>query len=282
MKELGILDEDARLSVPTDNINKFRGHPSGDEERREKIPLYRPWEEIDESEKEELELEMAVFAAMMYRMDLNIGRLVKWLKDNGEYDNTIILYLSDNGSCPYDSNRDFNHPPGPADSYRTLSAAWANVGNTPFRYFKQFGHEGGCHTQLIVHWPGIIDEGSMTGQPGHLVDLFPTLLEATGVVYPDSANGNLLLPLHGSSLVPVFKGQVREEPEYIISGFKERFRMFRTGEWKIVRANNEDWELYNLTNDYTEIYNLADSLPNRVIELSDKYYEAGEKLMLIN
>jgi len=282
MKALGIIEEDCQLSEPTDNINKYRGHPAGDEERRTNIPLYRPWNELDEVEKEELALEMAVFAAMMYRMDLNIGRLVKWLKDNGEYDNTIILYLSDNGSCPYDSNRDFENPPGPAESYRTLSAAWANVGNTPFRYFKQFGHEGGCHTHLIAHWPGVIEGGTVTSQPGHIVDLFPTLMDVSGTAFPDSMNGMPLLPLNGNSLMSVFNGQVREEPEYFISGFTERLRMFRTGEWKIVRANNEDWELYNLTNDYTEINNLADSLPQTVTDLTEKYSKVSNELMLPN
>jgi arylsulfatase A-like enzyme len=282
MKKLGIIEEDCRLSEPTDNINKFRGHPEGDEERRAKIPLYRPWDELGEAEKDELALEMAVFAAMMYRMDLNIGRLVQWLKDNGEYENTIILYLSDNGSCPFDSNRDFDHPPGPADSYQTLGAAWANVGNTPFRFFKQFGHEGGCHTHLVVHWPGVIEEGTITNQPGHLVDLFPTLLDISGTTYPDSINNVALLPLHGNSLLPVLQGRVREEPEYFISGFTERFRMFRTGEWKIVRANDESWELYNLANDYTENFNLADSLPEIVTDLSDKYYKVSKELMITN
>ena len=282
MKELGILAKNCRLSAPTDNINKFRGHPPGDEERRLKIPLYRPWNELEEGEKEELALEMAVFAAMIYRMDLNIGKLVTWLKENNEYENTVIIYLSDNGSCPYDSNRDFDHPPGGADSYRTLCAAWANVGNTPFRFFKQFGHEGGCHTHLIVHWPGVVEQGTITAQPGHIVDLFPTLLDVAETVYPDSAGGRELLPLNGSSLVPVFRGELRDEPEFLLSGFTERFRMFRQGDWKIVRANNEDWQLYNLKNDYTEVENLADSLPRKVSELSDQYYKVSLKLMLTN
>jgi len=280
MKEMGILDEDCRLSEPTDNINKFRGHPGGDEERRSKVPIYRPWNELEEIEQTELAHEMTVFAAMMYRMDLNIGKLVNWLKENEEFENTIILYLSDNGSCPYDSNRDFDFPPGPAESYRTLCAAWANVGNTPFRFFKQFGHEGGCHTHLIVKWPGVTESGSITRQPGHLVDLFPTILEMAGAEYPDSANGNRLLPLHGTSLVPVLKGQVRDEPEFFISGFTERFRMFRQGEWKIVRANNEGWELYNITEDYTEMDNLADSIPETVNQLAEKYYKVSKELML--
>lgn len=277
MKEMDILYENYKLSYPTDNINKYRGHKATDEERRAKIPIYRPWNELSDKEKDELDLEMAVFAAMVDRMDRNIGRIITWLKDNNEFRNTIIMYLSDNGSCPYDSNRDFDHPPGPADSYRSLCAAWANVGNTPFRYFKQFGHEGGCNTHFIVHWPEVIDKGFITDQPGHIVDIMPTILELANNNYPVEFDGNKTIPLDGKSLLPIFLGQQREEPEYFISGFSERFRMFRKGNWKIVRVNNEKLELYNLENDRTEMYNLADSLPETVKVLSSDYEAIRDK-----
>jgi arylsulfatase len=266
MQELGIIDDKYALSEPTDNINKFRGHPAGDEDIRDKIPLYRPWESMDEKEKEELVLEMAVFAAIVDRMDGNIGRVVQWLKDNDKFDNTLIMYLSDNGSCPYDSNRDFVHPPGPADSYRCLSAAWANVGNTPFRYFKQFGHEGGSHTQFIVHWPEKIKPGQIITQTGHIVDIYPTMLDIAGTGYPDT-----LSRLDGTSLLPLFLGNQRPEPEYYISGYTEKFRMFRQGEYKIVRANNGPWELYNVLADPSETVNLADSMPDIVSGLENLY-----------
>ena len=271
MQALGIAKPDWKLSPPSDNINQFRGHPKGDEEKRALIPLHRPWVTLNAKERDELDLEMAVFAAMIDRMDQNIGRLLKWLKANDQWDNTLIMYLSDNGSCPYDSNVDFEHPPGPADSYRTLSAAWANASNTPFRYFKQFGHEGGTSTQFIAHWPRMIESGVITDQVGHIVDVFPTLLEVTGETYPEQINNQTSLPLHGNSLLPIFKGQEREDPPFFISGFKERFRMYRSGDWKIVKANNKDWELYNLANDRTELNNLADSLSGKVEELSRDY-----------
>jgi arylsulfatase A-like enzyme len=264
MIELGILDAKYKLSDPTSNINKFRGHPKGDEERRAKIPLYRPWDSLSDDEREELDLEMAVFAAMVHRMDYNIGRVMDYLEETGKSENTLIMYLSDNGSCPYDSNRDFDYLPGDPDGYRTLSAAWANVGNTPFKYFKQFGHEGGAHTHFIARWPKAIQANQITNQPAHLVDLFPTLLDAANVDYPKMINNEPSLPLHGSSILPIFEGNERPESAQIVSGYQERFRMFRQGDWKIVNANKEGWELYNVADDLTETNNLATSNPAKV------------------
>ncbi len=276
MLSMGIIDSTYPLSAPTDNINQFRGHPQGDEERRANIPLYRPWDSLTETEKDELDLEMAVFAAMIDCMDQNIGRVIDWLKEHGEYENTLILYLSDNGSCPYDSNVDFEHPPGPADSYRTLSAAWANVGNTPFKYFKQFGQEGGSRTQFLMHWPQKISQSAITHQSGAVVDIFPTLLDAVGLSYPKEINGVPTLPLAGRSLLPVAMGETIDEPDYILSGFGERFRMFRMGKWKIVRTNDQDWELYDLEKDPTEMVNLAEKFPEKVEEIVAEYQSVKE------
>ncbi len=278
MIKLGILDSKYKLSDPTSNINKFRGHPKGDEERRSKIPLYRPWNTLSGNEQEELDLEMAVFAAMVYRMDYNIGRIVNYLEETGKLDNTLIMYLSDNGSCPYDSNRDFDHLPGDPAGYRTLSAAWANLGNTPFKYFKQFGHEGGAHTHFIAHWPNRIQAKQITNQPAHLADLFPTILEAAGVEYPTIINDEPALPLHGSSIISILEGEERPEPPFIASGFQDRFRMFRAGDWKIVNVNKEGWELYNIKEDLTETMDLSDSMPEKVHDL-EQYLKKWESTL---
>lgn len=267
MIELGILDQKFALSEATSNINKFRGHPNGDLERRAKIPLYSPWEELSDAEKNELDLEMAVFAAMVHRMDYNIGRVLAYLDSTHLLDNTLVMYLSDNGSCPYDSNRDFDFAPGVAEGYRTLSAAWANMGNTPFRYFKQFGHEGGAHTHFIASWPQAIQPGQITNQPAHLVDIFPTLLDVAGLEYPASIRNRASLPLHGQSMLPIFQGKVRLAPAQIVSGYQDRFRMFRQGDWKIVNTNGEGWELYNLSSDLTEMHDLAGEMPEKLNEL---------------
>jgi arylsulfatase len=282
MIALEILDAKYQLSEPSSNINKFRGHPKGDEELRANIPLYRPWDSLSEKEKEALDLEMAVFAAMVHRMDYNIGRVIDYLEETNQLENTLIMFLSDNGSCPYDSNKDFDHLPGDPAGYRTLSAAWANAGNTPFKYFKQYGHEGGAHTHFIAHWPSVINPNQITNQPAHLVDIYPTLLDAVGIEYPEMVNGQPTLPLHGSSMAPIFRGEQREEPVRLVSGFRDRFRMYRERDWKIVNTNGEGWALYNLEEDLTETSDLAEEHPEKLQELIKHYrdWEAslpGEK-----
>lgn len=278
MIEMGLLSAKYQLTPPSDNINKFRGSPKSNPEIRKNIPIYRPWNSLSEKEKKDLDLEMAVYAAMIDRMDQNIGRLVQKLKKEGLFDNTIIMVLSDNGSCPYDSNKDFDIPPGPANSYRTLSAAWANVGNTPFKYFKQFGHEGGSNTFFIAHWPDKIESNQITDQPGHLLDIYPTLLEISGAKYPDSLGHNPTVSLHGSSLLPVFEGSSRNEPDFFISGFNENFRMYRSGEYKIVRANGEAWELYHVKEDPTEMKDLARDKPDILREMEQQYIKRKEEI----
>lgn len=271
MKQLGIIDENYKLSPPSDNTNRFRGHPAGDEEHRKRIAKYNPWNSLSEKEKDDLDLEMAVYAGMIDRMDQNIGRVLKRVKKAGQIDNTLILFFTDNGACPFDSNVDFKTPPGGADSYRCQNTSWCNVGNTPFRLFKQNGHEGGCNTHFIAHWPDVIKNSFITDQPGHVVDIFPTFLEVAGIQYPEQYRKKETIPLHGKSLLPIFKGQQREEPEYFISGFTERFRMFRQKNWKIVRENGDAWELYNLEQDPTELNDLALSLPDKLNTMVSDY-----------
>lgn len=271
LKKLKIIPESTVLSPPSANINKFRGHPEGDDEIRAKIPLYRPWNEINDKEKNELDLEMAVYAAMVDRLDQNVGRIVKKVEDEGLENNTIIIFLSDNGSCPYDSNRDFEFQPGDARGFRTLSAAWANLGNTPFRFFKQYGHEGGTRTHCIVNWPGKIKPGAITNQPGHITDLMPTLLEISDTGYPATRNSIATQKLDGSSLLPVFTGEKRTAPKFMVSGWTEKFRMYIEGDWKIVKVNGLDWELYNLNDDPTEMINLAQKYPEKVKTLENNY-----------
>ena len=271
LKNLGLIAENVKLSPPSSNINKFRGHPKGDEEIRAKIPLYREWDSLNEKEKDEMDLEMAVFAAMVDRMDQNIGRVLNYLDEKGIADNTIVIFLSDNGSCPYDSNRDFDYPPGVAEGFRTLSAAWANVGNTPFKYFKQYGHEGGANTHFILRWPQQVEAGQIAHQTGHIVDIAPTILEAANIPYPEKIGDIKPQPLQGSSLIPILQGKERQEPEFYFSGWTDKFRMFRQKEWKIVKLNDEDWELYNMKNDPTEINDLAGENQDKVKELAGNY-----------
>lgn len=264
MEDLGLLPENTRLSPPEGNLNTFRGPL---------IPSYTDyyaWNSLSDAQKDSLDLEMAVFAAIIDRMDQNIGRVLKKLEDNGELENSLIMFLADNGSCPFYATKIPDVQPGPANSYWSLRSTWANLGNTPYRQYKQCGHEGGSHTPFVAYWKGMIQPNTITHQPGHVVDIAPTFLDILNIPYPDSMNGYPTIPLHGSSLLPIFKGAEREEPEYFISGL-ERFRMFRKGEYKIVKLNDGDWELYNMINDPSETENLAKSSPDKVNELSDYY-----------
>lgn len=271
MKELGVISKNTKLSDAEGNLNKFRG-PF--------IPEYvdyYEWEHLSDKEKDSLDLEMSVFAAMIDRMDQNIGRVLDKLKTANKLENTLILFLVDNGSCPFYANKIKDVQPGPANSYWSLRTAWANLGNTPFRQFKQSGHEGGSHTPFIAHWPQVIHPNTITDQPGHIVDLAPTFLDVLNIKYPDSIQGYKSLSLDGTSLLPILKGQKRKEPEYFISGL-DKFRMFRSGAHKIVRMNGGPWELYNIQIDPSETENIAKKHPEILDQLVEEYSKISPKL----
>lgn len=269
MRAEGVLMEKTRLSPAENNFNKSRG-PF--------IPSYTDildWEGLSEGQKDSLDLEMAVYAAMIDRMDQNIGRVLNKLESNGALDNTLILFLSDNGACPFYTNKIRDVAPGPAESYWSMRASWANFANTPFRQYKQSGHEGGSHTPFIAHWPERIAPNTITDQPGHVVDLAPTLLDMLKIKYPDSIQGYKTLELHGKSLLPIFEGKQRTEPEYFISGMP-RFRMFRAGDHKIVRLNGGPWELYNIKNDPSELDDLAKIYPDTLNSLVERHSKVSK------
>ena len=272
MKEIDILDEDVVMSPAESNTNKFRGSShKGWDEIREKWPEYYSWDSMTEQEQIDKDLEMAVFAAIIDRMDQNIGRVVQRLEEAGELENTLIMYFTDNGSCPFDSNVDFDIPPGPTESYRCLSPPWANVGNTPFRLYKQNGHEGGSNTHCIAHWPAVIPANTITNQVGHVADLFPTFLDMANISYPSEYNNTTTLPLDGQSLMPIFKGEERKATNHLISGHTDRFRSYRIGDWKLVKQNGEDWELYNLKDDPTELHDLSSNRPDWLERMVENY-----------
>lgn len=275
MQEMGVLPPNTTLSAPEGNLNKFRGPLIPD------YTDYFPWDSLNAAQQDSLDLEMAVFAAIIDRMDQNIGRVLNKLEASGKMENTLVLFLVDNGSCPFYSNKIPDVQPGPADSYWCLRSSWANLGNTPYRQYKQCGHEGGSHTPFIAYWPGVVEPNSITHQPGHVVDMAPTFLDLLGEAYPDSINGHATIPLHGQSLLPIFQGAQRTEPEYFISGL-DKFRMFRSGTYKIVRLNGGDWELYNIREDPSETENLAASMPEKVAELAAQYQEASAVVLKDN
>ena len=230
----------------------------------------KAWDDLTDEQKDAEDLKMAVYAAMIDRVDQNLGRLFAKVKELGEWDNTLIMFLTDNGACPEQPNTTPDIPPGPVESYRTVSVGWANASNTPYRKFKSTDYEGGIRTPFIAHWPGVIKPG-MTNQVGHIIDVSATFRDITGAKYPKEILGNKTKPPLGKSLLPIFKGEEREPHKEIYWHFN-RANAVRQGDLKVVRAGKA-WELYDLKADPTETNNLAKERPEKTAELA-KMWEA--------
>ncbi|MEJ2701322.1 MAG: arylsulfatase [Sedimentisphaerales bacterium] len=231
------------------------------------------WDDV--RDKDAWDLNMAVYTAMIDRMDQNIGRILAKIRERGEEDNTLVLFLSDNGGCAEDANYTPNIPPGPVASYRSVGAPWANASNTPFRKFKVWDHEGGISTPLIAYWPSVIKKGGrLTHQMGHLIDIMATFVDVAGADYPSSYNGRDILPAEGQSLLPILQGKQRAAHKPIFWQINKNAgaRAVRTDKWKLVKANpKKPWELYDMETDRTELNNLADKYPDKATELSGLY-----------
>jgi arylsulfatase len=225
----------------------------------------KAWDDLSEEQQDAEDLKMAVYAAMIDRVDQNLGRLFAKVKELGEWDNTLIMFLTDNGACPEQPNTTPNIPPGPVESYRTVSVGWANASNTPYRKFKSTDYEGGIRTPFIAHWPGVIKPG-MTNQVGHIIDVSATFRDITGAKYPQKILGNKTKAPIGKSLLPIFKGKEREPHKEIYWHFS-RANAVRQGDLKVVRAG-KFWELYDLKADPTEMNNLAEVKPDKTAELA--------------
>jgi arylsulfatase A-like enzyme len=246
----------------------------------------RDWDQLDAEEREHESSLMAVHAAMVDRVDQGIGTIIQTLKDTDRYENTIIFLLSDNGASPerykepgFDrasATRDGRpisylgrFKPGPETTWGYIGSFWANALNTPFRYWKAESFEGGCHTPLVVHWPGGLEHlhGSTTDQIGHVIDLMPTCLELAGVEYPGQYGGHELKPLEGRSLAPILHGRPGHGHRALFFEH-EGGRAVHVDDWKLVARAGGAWELYHLAEDATETRNLAGSEPRRVAELT--------------
>ena len=223
------------------------------------------WDSLSPTSKEHFDHLMAIYAATVHAMDRSVGALVDGLEKRGLLDNTLILFMSDNGgnaeSGP--SGRFEGEHPGSADSTVYLGMNWATLANTPFRRYKHFTHEGGIATPLIAHWPKGIPQarnGKLNAQPGHLIDVLPTVLAATGVSYPATIRGLKATPLEGTSLVPGFSGKTlaRRHPIFFMH---EGNRAVREGKWKLVSKYLDEWELFDMEAGRTELHNLAAQQP---------------------
>jgi len=207
---------------------------------------------------------MAIYAAQIHRMDQGIGELMQKLEDLGEAENTIVMFLSDNGgSGEYDPmGSDFwgnfwdgEALPGSGDSYHSYGSSWANLSNTPFRYYKKDTYEGGIATPFIVSWPNqISNKGSISHQPGHINDVMTTICDITGAEYPESFKGNTITPMPGKSFAPILRGEKLENSDPIFWEHNGN-RAVRKGDWKLVAKKGKPWELYKLSENRTETNN---------------------------
>ncbi|MDT8389145.1 MAG: arylsulfatase [Lentisphaeria bacterium] len=280
MIEMGILKESWKLS--------------------ERDPDVGPWE--DQPHKEWEARRMEVYAAQIDRMDQGIGRITAALKETGQFENTVIVFLADNGGCAEELGggsdswvkrmvdrgarvgttrtrdgrpvRFGNTPdiiPGAEDTYSSYGVPWANVSDTPFRKYKHWIHEGGISTPFIVHWPaGLESKGVLRHQPAQLPDVMATFLDIAGVDYPVEYQGKPIKPLEGVSMVPTFTDQPHGRD--VLYWEHHGNRGVREGKWKLVAEKNEPWELYDLEADRTELHDLVEKHPEKVEELKRHYF----------
>ena len=280
MKRIGLIDGKRwtltdRSLVPVDRddiANGFPGQPNP------------AWASIREPRQRDLARRMALFAAMVEHVDRGVGKIVDHLKETGEFGNTLIMLLSDNGACyewgPYGfdqrsrqgvtilhTGEDLLNMGGPG-TYHSYGSGWANLGNTPFRLYKHFTHEGGAATPFIAHWPdGIPIGGRWVRERGHIIDVMPTLRAAAGADYPTTFKGRAVQREEGLNLIPVLNGD--RLPDRTLYFEHQAARAVIQGDWKAVwskRMPHEiQWELYNLKDDRSESTDVAESHP-RVVE----------------
>ena len=229
-----------------------------------------PWDGLTEAQKKFQQDKMTIHAAMIERMDIEIGRIIDQLKDMDAIDNTLLVFLSDNGASAEIMVRNDGHDPkaapGSASSHLCLGPGWSNMCNTPFRRHKTWVHEGGTCTPFIAHWPdGIEARGELRHTHGHVTDIVPTILDLAGATTPNQEKE----PLPGQSLKQIFKEETNWEHQ--LWWYHEGNRALRVGDWKLVAAKDEDWELFNLDTDRTESDNLAGSNPDKVIEMEKQW-----------
>ncbi|GAB3956170.1 arylsulfatase [Spirosoma harenae] len=238
--------------------------------------IYPAWTEQDTAKQREMDYRMAVYAAQVYRMDQNIGKLVDYLTKNGKLDNTLLVFLSDNGACQEGGIlgggqlAEINQP----DKAGAISygAVWANASNTPLKGFKHVSYEGGIATPLIMHYPNGTtgQKGRVSTAPGYLIDIMSTFIDASGATYPTEAKGQKIHALEGKSLLPVLTKGTRQQHEYMYWEH-ENMRAIRTGNWKAVGVIGKPWELYNLEIDRVEQHNVASEHPDLVKKLDEQW-----------
>lgn len=277
-KKLGIVGKDVQLSIRDTNV--------------------RNWDSLSVQEQIDVDYRMAVYAAQVYRLDMNVGRLVATLKKRGELDNTLIVFLSDNGACtePYKElggNEQNKINDAAVTGNVSYGTGWANVSNTPFRKFKSNLYEGGIATPLIAHWPKGIKAkaGSTNTSPSCLMDILPTFLAVSGAMYPTNFKGQNITALQGKSLLPILTNKPQENDTSRIFYWEQYgFKAIREGDMKAVftvknaydKSGKGEWELFDLSVDRIEQNNLATSNPTTLKSLIAKWNIWAAKSQVIS
>jgi arylsulfatase len=220
---------------------------------------------------------MEVYAAQIACLDQNVGLLIQCLKDLGIFENTVIIFLSDNGACAEEVNKSKGVQIGGADSFVSYGKNWANVSNTPYRLYKSFTHEGGILTPMIFSWPkGLQNPGLITVEPAHINDIMPVCLELAGAKYPKSYAGNKIYPLDGLSFLPILSG--REQKTSRTFYFQhEGNEAIRKEDWKLVKRFAKDWGLFYMKDDPAEMNDLSKVELSKQQELLDDYNNWGKE-----
>ncbi len=266
MKQMGIVSDETQLP-PRSKFWNYGETQTG---------VNPAWDTLKVERRNDLARRMAIYAAMIDRMDQQIGRVIDDLKWSGELDHTLIIFISDNGACaewdPFgfdikSSNNNILHQGADLDkmggpgTFHSIGSAWANAANTPWRLYKHFNHEGGINSPCIVHWPSKLKEhaGTINQHPTHIIDLLPTILEATGLTY----NGPW--PLSGIDLLGALK---RDRPLFFEH---EGNRALRSGDWKLVALRGKPWELYSFATTRTELNDVSQEYPDLVAKLAGQW-----------
>ena len=284
------------LQAPVDLINKYRNNGTydagWDQLRQEKwdrqvalglidpqwkLPPLRDdipqWSSLTDAEQEQEIHRRAVYAAMMDSVDQNVGKVLQQLAASGIADDTLVIFTGDNGAQAFDNTSNRTQSPSAQDSRWSMGPAWAAYSNAPFRYYKQSQHQGGICTPLIARWPSTIAPGTMTDQPGHVVDIMATFVDIADADYDSLTkdNGQAVPPMDGASLLPIFEGETRPVADFW--GFEFGASEFGViqGDWKLVAFSSGPWRLYDLKNDRTETDNLRWENPDKVQELASLY-----------